>query len=303
MRSQFVFSEIWIGLRRNLTMTMALIVVVALSLSLLGTSLLFVKQVGKTRSVWQGQVEMAVYFCVPSSANTTCQQDGAATPDQKAQLEQRLRGMPQVMSVEYISQAQAYQDFRTYYANLPSLVHLTKPGDIPDSLGVKLRDATADYSVVASAVSGAPGVDTVQNEAVVLGNFYRLLNAASSAVALLAMIALVAAIMLVANTIRLSAFNRRRETAIMRLVGASNFYIQLPFLLEGAIAGLIGWAIAVVLIVAAKSVLLTTLTQYVSFNAGMGTGDLLEVLGLALLAGVVICASTSFITLRRYVRV
>ncbi|HZR50276.1 MAG TPA: permease-like cell division protein FtsX [Streptosporangiaceae bacterium] len=303
MRSQFVFSEIWIGLRRNLTMTMALIVVVALSLSLLGTSLLFVKQVDKTRSVWQAQVEMAVYFCVPSSANTTCAKDGAATADEKAQLEQRLKSMPQVVSVQYISQAQAYQDFRTYYSNLPSLVHLTKEGDIPDSLGVRLRDAQADYGVVSSAASGAPGVDSVQNEAVVLGNFYRLLDAARNAVAILALIALVAAIMLVANTIRLSAFNRRRETAIMRLVGASNFYIQLPFLLEGTIAGLVGWAIAAVLIVGAKSVLLTTLTQYVSFNAGMGAGDLLEVLGLALLAGLVICASTSFITLRRYVRV
>jgi cell division transport system permease protein len=303
MRSQFVFSEIWIGLRRNLTMTMALVVVVALSLSLLGTSLLFVKQVNKTRSVWQAQVEMAVYFCVPTSANATCQRDGAATQAEETQLEQRLRAMPQVLSVQYISQAQAYRDFRTYYSNLPSLVHLAKEGDIPDSLGIKLRDPDADYGVVSSAVSGAPGVDAVQNETIVLGNFYRLLDAARNAVALMALIALVAAIMLVANTIRLSAFNRRRETSIMRLVGASNFYIQLPFLLEGTIAGLVGWAIAVGLIVAAKSVLLTTLTQYVSFNAGMSTGDLLEVLGLALLAGIVICASTSFLTLRRYVRV
>jgi len=303
MRSQFVFSEIWIGLRRNLTMTMALVVVVALSLSLLGTSLLFVKQVDKTRSVWQAQVEVAVYFCVASSANAVCQQDGPATPAEETQLEQRLRQMPQVESVRYISQAEAYQDFRTYYSNLPGLVNLTKQGDIPDSLGIKLRNPNADYGVVQSAVNGAPGVDTVQNEAVVLGNFYQLLEAARNAVAIMAVIALVAAVMLVANTIRLSAFNRRRETAIMRLVGASNLYIQLPFLLEGTIAGLIGWAIAIGLIIGAKSVLLTSLTKYVSFNAGLGTGDLIEVLGLALLAGVVICATTSFVTLRRYVRV
>ena len=97
---------------------------------------------------------------------------------------------------------------------------------------------------MASAVTGAAGVETVVNEMTILDKFYRLLDGARNAVVIIALILIVAAALLVANTIRLSAFNRRRETAIMRLVGASNFYIQLPFLLEGTIAGLIGWAIA-----------------------------------------------------------
>src|SRR5215469_12109340 len=99
MRSNFVFQEIWVGLRRNLTMTVALIVVVAMSLSLLGTGLLFVKQVNSTRTYWQSKVEISVYLCFPASANTNCH--GAATQQETQALESRLTSMPQVQSVQY----------------------------------------------------------------------------------------------------------------------------------------------------------------------------------------------------------
>jgi cell division transport system permease protein len=303
MPSQFVFSEIWIGLRRNLTMTMALIVVVAISLSLLGTGFLFVKQVDKARSFWQGKVEMSVYFCVKSSANPVCEGDGPATQQEKTELQQRLQSMPQVQYAVYRSQAQNFASFRQEFSNEPSLVKNTPSGSIPDSLEVKLKNPQADYGIVASAVNGAPGVDTVVNEMTILDKFYKLLYGARNAVVIIALILLVAAILLVANTIRLSAFNRRRETSIMRLVGASNFYIQLPFLLEGTIAGLIGWAIAAGLLVAVKSLWLDTLNQYFSFNIGLSAGDLLEVIFLSMLVGVLLCGATSFLTLRRYLRI
>jgi cell division transport system permease protein len=303
MRSQFVFSEIWIGLRRNLTMTMALIVVVAISLSLLGTGFLFVKQVDRARSFWQGKVEMSIYFCIKSSANPVCEQDGPATAQEKTQLQAQLRAMPQVVFADYVSETANYQDFKQEFSNEPSLVENTPPGSIPDSLEVKLKNPEADYSVVASAAVGAPGVDQVVNEMTILDKFYKLLEGARNAVVIIALILLVAAILLVANTIRLSAFNRRRETAIMRLVGASNFYIQLPFLLEGTIAGLIGWAIAAGLLVAVKSLWLDSLEQYFSFNIGLSAGDLIEVILLSMLVGVLLCGGTSFLTLRRYLRV
>jgi cell division transport system permease protein len=209
--------------------------------------------------------------------------------------------MAQVQHVYYVSQQQAYQEFVQYYAGQP-LVTYTTQSDIPDSLQVKLKDATADFPVVNSAVSGAPGVANVVNDVQVLGSFYKLLDTARNSVVIIALMLLVAAGMLVANTIRLAAFNRRRETAIMRLVGASNFYIQLPFLLEGTITGLIGWAIAAGLIVAVKSLWLDSLEQYFSFNIGLSTGDLIEVIFLSMLIGVVLCGATSFITLRRYLR-
>ena len=308
MRSQFVFSEMWIGLRRNLTMTMALIVVVAISLSLLGTGFLFVKQVDRARSFWQGKVEMSVYFCTPSSANPLsadpiCKANGPTTQLEKTSLEQRLKAMPQVQYIVYQSQAQNFASFRQEFSNEPSLVRNTPNGSIPDSLEVKLKNPQADYNIVNSAVEGAQGVDTVVNEMTILDKFYKLLYGARNAVVIIALILLVAAILLVANTIRLSAFNRRRETSIMRLVGASNFYIQLPFLLEGTIAGLIGWAIAAGLLIAVKSLWLDTLNQYFSFNIGLSAGDLLEVIFLSMLIGVLLCGATSFLTLRRYLRV
>jgi len=302
MRSNFVFSEIWIGLRRNLTMTVALIVVVAISLSLLGTGLLFVKQVDSTRTYWQSKVEISVYLCYQDSPNPNCH--GAATPAQTAALEAQLRSMPQdVVSVQYVTSAEAYSLFKQAFSNDQAYVSSVKESDIPPSLEVKLRDPAADYSVVASAMTGAPGVDSVIDEETILQKFYNLLDGMRSAVLVVALILVVAAILLVANTIRLSAFNRRRETGIMRLVGASNFYIQLPFLLEGVIAGLLGWVLAAALLVGVKSLLLNNLQQYFSYNVGLSTADLVEVIALAMIVGIALCGVTSFLTLRRYLRV
>ena len=301
MRSNFVFQEIWVGLRRNLTMTVALIVVVAISLSLLGTGLLFVKQVDRTRTYWQSQVEISVYLCYKGDISPNCH--GAATTAEQQSLQQRLTAMPQVENVQYVSQQQAYTLFKSAMSNEQSLVSTVTASELPPSLEVKLKNPSADYSIVASAAQGAAGVDSVIDEMTILNKFYRLLDGLRNAVIVVALILVVAAILLVANTIRLSAFNRRRETGIMRLVGASNFYIQLPFLLEGVIAGLFGWVIAAALLVGVKSLLLNNLQQYFSYNVGLSASDLVEVVVLAMVVGVALCGVTAFVTLRRYLRV
>ena len=302
MRSNFVFQEIWVGLRRNLTMTMALIVVVAISLSLLGTGLLFVKQVDRTRTYWQSQVEISVYLCYKGDINPSCH--GAITPAQLQQLDgDAERACRTVEKVTYVSQQQAYTLFKSAMSNEQSLVSTVTASELPPSLEIKLRNPSADYQIVASAVQGAAGVDSVIDEMTILQKFYNLLDGLRNAVVVVALILVVAAVLLVANTIRLSAFNRRRETGIMRLVGASNFYIQLPFLLEGVIAGLFGWVIAAALLIGVKSLLLNNLQQYFSYNVGLSAGDLIEVIVLAMVIGVALCGVTAFVTLRRYLRV
>jgi cell division transport system permease protein len=302
MRSNFVFQEIWVGLRRNLTMTVALVVVVAISLSLLGTGLLFVKQVDRTRTYWQSQVEISVYLCYKGDINPTCH--GAITAAQLSSIEATLNGMPNdVQKVTYVSQQQAFTLFKSAMSNEQSLVSTVTPSELPPSLEIKLVNPSADYNIVSTAVQGAPGVDSVIDEMTILEKFYSLLNGLRNAVVVVALILVVAAILLVANTIRLSAFNRRRETGIMRLVGASNFYIQLPFLLEGVIAGLAGWVIAAALLIGVKSLLLNNLQQYFSYNVGLSAGDLIEVIVLAMVIGVALCGVTAFVTLRRYLRV
>jgi cell division transport system permease protein len=304
MRGQFLFQEIWTGLRRNLTMTVALVVVVAISLSLLGTGLLFVKQVDNTRTYWQGRVQLSIFLCTATSVSAQCKQSGPATQAQRDQILHDLTALRSqgVEQVYYESQAQAFARFKKDFAQDRSFASLVTQGEIPDSFQVKLRNAQADYNVVAGAVEGRPGVDNIVNVESILSNFYKLLDGARNAVIVVAIILVIAAILLVANTIRLSAFNRRRETSIMRLVGASNFYVQLPFLLEGVIAGLFGWLIAAGLLIAVKTLGLDTLQQYFPYNVRLSVADLVEVIVLAMVMGVVLCGVTSFLTLRRYLR-
>lgn len=304
MRAQFVFQEVWTGLRRNLTMTVALVVVVAISLSLLGTGLLFVKQVDNTRTYWQGRVQLSIYLCTATSVSPQCKANGPATAAQRASIDHDLLALKSqgVEAVYYESQAQAFQHFKHDFAQDRSFASLVTQNEIPDSFQVKLRNAQADYPVVAGAVEGRQGVDNIVNVQSILSNFYKLLDGARNAVIVVAIILVIAAILLVANTIRLSAFNRRRETSIMRLVGASNFYVQLPFLLEGIIAGMFGWLVAAGLLIAVKTLGLDTLQQYFPYNVRLSLADLIEVIVLAMVMGVVLCGVTSFLTLRRYLR-
>ena len=138
-----------------------------------------------------------------------------------------------------MSQAEAYQQFRQEFASNEPIVKYTAANQIPASFEVRLKNTEADALPVSQVVNGYPGVAEVVDDSSILSGFYKLLDGARNAVVIIAIFLLVAAILLVANTIRLSAFNRRRETSIMRLVGASNFYVQLPFLVEGMIAGLV----------------------------------------------------------------
>jgi cell division transport system permease protein len=300
MRAQFIFHEVWIGLRRNLTMTIALVVVVAISLSLLGTGLLFVKQVNETRNFWQGRVQLSVYLCTPVSSSPQCIKNGPASQAEMTTIRQTLQNMPQVASVSFVSQTAAYQQFK---AEFPSMVNSVSANEIPDSFQVRLKNTQADSTVVTESVDGQPGVDQIVDNSAILDRFYNLLNGARDAVVIIAIILVIAAILLVANTIRLSAFNRRRETSIMRLVGASNFYIQLPFLVEGVIAGVFGWLVATGLLVAVKSLWLNSLQQYFPLQVSLSTTDLIEVIILAMVLGVLLTGTTSFLTLRRYLRI
>jgi cell division transport system permease protein len=285
-------------------MTVALVVVVAISLSLLGTGLLFVKQVDNTRTYWQGRVQLSIYLCTATSVSAQCKANGPATAAQRASIDHDLLALKSqgVEAVYYESQAQAFQHFKHDFAQDRSFSSLVTQSEIPDSFQVKLRNAQADYPVVAGAVEGRQGVDNIVNVESILSNFYKLLDGARNAVIVVAIILVIAAILLVANTIRLSAFNRRRETSIMRLVGASNFYVQLPFLLEGIIAGMFGWLVAAGLLIAVKTLGLDTLQQYFPYNVRLSLADLIEVIVLAMVMGVVLCGVTSFLTLRRYLR-
>lgn len=302
MRAQFVLHEIWIGLRRNLTMTIAVITTVAICLTMFGTGLLIRQQVNGMRSYWNNKIEVSVFLCVKQSSSGVCRSNGPTTAAQRAQIRNDLQKLPQATHIDYESQPQAYQRFKQSFKSTPAFVKATDPSELPDSFRVKLKQP-GDYKVVADAVKGRPGVDSVEDEQQVLNRFFGVLNALRNAALIIALIQIIAAILLIGNTIRLAAYNRRKETSIMRLVGSSNFFIQLPFLLEGAIAGLIGGVIASAFLTLSKFLLFNKLQTYFTFATTLGWSSVIYVIIVSVVTGVLLCALASFITLRRYLHV
>ncbi|GAA2622990.1 permease-like cell division protein FtsX [Actinomadura fulvescens] len=301
MRAQFVLQEIWIGLRRNLTMTISLVITVAIAMALLGTGILLSQQAKSSKSYWYDKIEVSVFLCAKTSSNTTCGKKDI-TPQQREALRDELEKLPQVAKIEYESKEAAYARFKDRFASTPGFVQSAKPGDIPDSFRIRLKDPE-QYKQVAQAVLGRQGVDQVINEQEILKKFFRIIGGLQWAALLIAGIQLVAAVLLVANTVRLSAFNRRRETGIMRLVGASNTYIQLPFIMEGAIAGLAGGLISAVLLIGSKVALVDRLAGNIGFASQLTWFTVFLVIVATICFGVLLCALASFLTLRRYLRI
>ncbi|HLZ38655.1 MAG TPA: permease-like cell division protein FtsX [Mycobacteriales bacterium] len=302
MRARFVLSEMAIGLRRNLTMTVAVVVTVAISLALFGAGLLIRTQVETMKDYWYDRVEVSIFLCGRGSTSPSCAA-GPVTPEQREEIKNELYAMPAVKTVFYESQDDAFRRFKQQFKDSPDLVKNVSAEALPESYRVKLADPTA-FEEVAGAFRGRPGVEDVIDQRQLLDRFFRVLNRLQMAALITAIIQVVAAVLLIGNTIRVAAFSRRRETGIMRLVGASNLYIQLPFLLEGALAGLVGALFAVGLLVLFKHFLVDgVLKPAFRFTAFVGWDAVWAIVPILLVTGVVLSALASFITLRRHLRV
>ncbi|MGW1994332.1 permease-like cell division protein FtsX [Embleya sp. NPDC001921] len=301
MRAQFVLSEIGVGLRRNLTMTIAVIVSVALSLTLAGAGALLRVQVNEMKDFWYDRVEVSIFLCGKSDHDAGCA-GGEVSNEQREAIRAELSRMPLVEKTYQETKQEAFQHFKEQNKESPLSGSVTAD-QLPESFRVKLKDPTK-YDVVASAFAGRPGVQSVQDQRKILEPFFKLLkNAQYAAYGVMGFMLLVA-ILLIVNTARVSAFSRRRETGIMRLVGASNLYIQLPFIMESAIAGLLGGVLA--------SGLLSTgfffgvekgLGQQFNAFELIGWGPVLATLPLLILFGVLMSAIASFFTLLKYLKV
>ncbi|WP_067180911.1 permease-like cell division protein FtsX [Microtetraspora niveoalba] len=299
MRANFIFSEVWIGLRRNLTMTIAVVVTVAVGMGLLGIGLMINSQVSSLTNVWMNKVELSVFLCGKNDAFPACKNKGAITADQKAKLKQTIESMPDVEKVDYEDQNRAYQNFKEG-GNNNILLSVLKPEDLPESFRVKLKDPDK-ASAVEQSLKGQAGVSNIVNQRQILDTAFGFMEKLKYMALSIAILMVIAATLLIGNTVRLSAYNRRRETGIMRLVGASNVYIQLPFVMEGVIAGLIGGVFAAVLLIVTKVIIFDQIQMYMS--APLSWNTLAGVITLTMVVGVVICLLASFVTLRRYLRV
>lgn len=300
MRLRFIASEVGIGLRRNLTLTIAVIVTVAISLALLGVGLLANSQVRVMKDYWYDKIEVSVFLCGSLSESPSCA-SGPITPEQRDQIQADLKALPVVKTVYYESQAQAFARFQERFKGSAIAANVTQD-QLPESFRVKLKDPK-QFAVVQSAFAGRPGVDSVQDQRAVLEKFFSLLGVLRDGALAIGLISVLTAALLISNTLRIAAFNRRRETGVMRLVGASSFSIQLPFLLEGVIASIIGWAISTGLLAALKSLVDSRVAPLLTFTKFFGWSAVWRASALLLLTGFVVSSLASLVTLRKYLRV
>ncbi|HEX4816090.1 MAG TPA: permease-like cell division protein FtsX [Nonomuraea sp.] len=302
MRANFIFSEVWIGLRRNLTMTIAVIITVAVGMAMLGVGLMINAQVGLMKGYWGDKVEVSVFLCSKGSAMPACN-GKAITDTQIKALKEHIEGVAGVKEVFFENQDSAYKNFQDAFASNKALLNATKVEDMPQSFRIKVANPD-NYAPVIQAIQGQPGVSQVTDQKQLVGPFFQMLDKLAFSALVVAIILVLAAALLIGNTVRLSAFNRRRETGIMRLVGASNLYIQLPFIMEGVIAGLIGGVFAAIILIATKVMLFEELGTFLGdASAQLGWDAVAQTITFTMIIGVVICILASFVTLRRYLRV
>ncbi len=244
MRLGFVLREVVTGLSRNLSMVVSIILVTFISLTFVGTAILLQSQINQMKSYWFDRAQVAVYMCTDFSTLGGCDQQ-AASPDQKLAIEQRLASTtlaPYIDRFYFEDRDQAYVNFQEQFKD-SAVVDLVSPELLPETFWVNLVDPQQS-DLIFEAISGLPGVESVIDQRSYLDQIFALLNAGSLTAVVVASLMLLAAALLIATTIRLSAFSRRRELAIMRLVGASNRFIQTPFVLEGIVAATLGAALA-----------------------------------------------------------
>jgi cell division transport system permease protein len=300
MRTRFVLSEVGIGLRRQMTMTIAVIVTVAISLALLGIGLLANSQVRVMKDYWYDRIEVSVFLCGELSESPSCS-SGPVSDAQRNQIRTDIETLPVVDKVFYESQAEAFERFRERFKD-SSIVDNVTQDQLPESFRIKLKDPTK-FAVVQSAFAGRPGVDVVQDQREILEKFFRLLSVLRDGALAIGLISVLTAFLLISNTIRLAAYNRRRETGVMRLVGASSFSIQLPFFLEAIVAAIGGWAIATGLLAGVKWAVDERVAPLLSFTQFFGWDAVWQASALLLGAGILVSGLASLVTLRKYLRV
>ncbi len=300
MRANFVLTGVWAGIRRNLTMTIALVLSTGIALAFVGAAYLASTEISRFKQDYEGKLTASVYLCTPLSVQC---RGKTTTEAQKEALRKELASDPMVRSVKEVTEKEQYDRFiRTASKDV---ARLTKVGNLPGSFTVNLVNIKADFNKFAKKYQNEPGVSTTTDASTALKRLLDIIDGARLFSVLIALVVLIASILLIANTIQVAAAQRKNETSIMRLVGASRWMTELPFMLETIFATVIGGLISAGLIAAGKYFVLDNLFQ-VQVESGvipnLRTNDILVAGGIGLIAGIVLSAITAFATLRLYVR-
>ena len=305
MRLALILGEVGTGLRRNMSMVISVVLVTFISLTFVGAAILLQMQIGQMKGYWYDKAQVAVYMCTATSSSANCA-NGEATPDQIAAVDAQLKGStlaPFIKTYDFENHEQAYEKFKAQFAGNDVARYVTADL-LNQTFWINMVDPQQS-DVLVESLTTAPGVDSVVDQRSYLEQIFSILNAASYTAIGIAALMLVAAVLLIATTIRLSAFSRRREIGIMRLVGASNRFIQTPFILEGVIAAVVGSVLAGATVWAIVHFFVEGyLQKNLPLTAFVTVQDALVIVApILLVLGVILAAISAKFAITRYLKV
>jgi cell division transport system permease protein len=293
-----------IAIRRNLSMIVSVILVTFISLTFVGTAGLLQQQIGSMKTYWYDKAQVAIYLCTKTSPQEICPQ-GEASKDVQGTITERLESAtlaPYIEQYYFENHQQAFETFQKEFKD-NSVAKYVTPEQLNETFWVNLIDPN-QAPIIIESFNGLAGVEEVKDQRTYLDQIFSMLNIASLAAISIAVLMLFSAALLISTTIRLSAVMRRREIGIMRLVGASNFYIQLPFILEGVVAGVIGSLLSGAAIIGIVQFFVQGfLVTQLPFTTFVGLGDALALLPWLVLLGAGLAAIAAATSIRRYLRV
>src|SRR3954454_14461260 len=231
MRLKYVLNEVLVGLWRNVTMTVAMIITMSVSLTMLGASVLLYMQVDQMKSYYYGEIEVSIFL------------RSDVTDAQRQAIDQAISSNPLVSNKTYETREEAFNRFKELWQDSPDFVKSIGPNSLPESFRVKLK-VPEKYKTFADQVQGMQGILDIIDQRTLLDKVFKIFNAIQVMALVVAGVMALAALLLVGNTIQVAAYSKRREVAVMKLVGASNWFIQAPFVLEAVAAGLMGAILA-----------------------------------------------------------
>jgi cell division transport system permease protein len=304
MRFGFMFSEVGQGLRRNISMVISIILVTFISLTFVGTASLLQLQIGQMKNYWYDRAQVAIYLCTDVSPEASCPR-GEASDDVKAEVQERLDSptlSPFIEEFYFEDHEQAFANFQEQFSD-NAVAQYVRAEQLNETFWVNLFDPNQSQ-IITESFTGLAGVEEVKDQRGYLDQIFNILNIASLVAVSIASLMLVSSVLLISTTIRLSAFSRRRELGIMRLVGASNFSIQLPFILEGVVAALAGSILAAAVVLGLLQFFVQGfLAQSLPFTSFVSVNDGMLVVPLLIAGGVLLAAVASGLAIRRYLKI
>ena len=295
MRFGFFLREALRGLRRSSAPALAALLTVLLTAVVLGVFIPIVQATTGTANDVRGRVVVDVYL------------QSGASPAERAEVQRTIEGTANVKSVEFVSKAEGLEELSRKLGDAEENLELLGANPLPDLFRVTPDDPD-DLSVIEDrlAPGGQPqlaAVDEVKNREDQTDKILSATGLVKALAAGLAALLVFASVALIANTIRLSIFARRREVEVMKLVGATNWFIRWPFVIEGVIVGFMGGLLAVLLLAIAKQTFIDPLSDDFALLAAPDTIDFPLLIALLMIACVGVSALGSGLTLRRFLRV